>query len=128
MSILSNASSRLREIKKAFGFAFEGIAYTFRTQNNMRIHVVIASLVIVLSFFLRLSSLEWAVILICISLVLVTEMLNTAIEAIVDLISPDLHPLAKAAKDIGAGMVVIFSFLSAIIGCIVFVVAILRFL
>jgi len=113
-------------LKDAFGFAFEGIGYTIRTQHNMRIHLVIAACVLVLSFFLRLTPIEWAIILICIGLVLMTEMLNTAIEAIIDLISPEYHPLAKIAKDIGAGMVVVFSALAAIIGCIVFFIAVLR--
>lgn len=115
-------------LKDAFGFAFEGIAYTVRTQHNMRIHLVIALCVLVISLLLRLMPLEWAIILICIGLVLVTEMLNTAIEAIIDLVSPEYHPYAKIAKDIGAGMVVVFSALAAIIGCIVFAMAILRIL
>ena len=123
------ASDKKRtSLKDAFGFAFEGISYTVRTQHNMRIHMVIAACVLVLSVFFRLTPIEWAVILICIGLVLMTEMLNTAIEAIIDLVSPEYHPLAKIAKDIGAGMVVVFSVLAAIIGCIVFTQAILRML
>ena len=120
------SEKRRASLKHAFGFAFEGIAYTVRTQHNMRLHLVIAVCVLVLSLLLRLTPIEWAIILICIGLVLMTEMLNTAIEAIIDLVSPEYHPLAKISKDIGAGMVVVFSAIAAIIGCIVFAMAILR--
>jgi len=115
-----------RSLIKAFGYAFEGIAYSVRTQHNMRIHLVIAVCVLIISIFLRLTPLEWAIILICIGLVIMTEMLNTAIEAIVDLVSPEYHNLAKVSKDLGAGMVVIFASLSAVVGSIVFAIAILR--
>ena len=113
---------------KAFGFALEGIAFTVRTQRNMRIHLIIATCAVIACALLRLTPLEWAVILICIGLVLMTEMLNTAVEATIDLVSPEYHPLAKRAKDIGAGMVFMFASLSVIVGCIIFGSAILRLL
>ena len=113
---------------KALGFAFEGFAYTIKTQRNMRIHLVIAVCALIASALLRLTPIEWAVIIVCIGLVLMTEMLNTAIEATIDLVSPEFHPLAKVVKDIGAGMVLVFALLSVIAGCIVFVSALLRLL
>ena len=116
----------VHSLYKALGFALEGIGYTIRTQKNMRIHLVIAVCVISACSFLRLLPLEWALILICIGLVILAELLNTAIEAIIDLVSPQYHLLAKTAKDIGAGMVLIVAFLAVIVGCIVFVTALLR--
>ena len=117
----------IHSLWKALGFALEGIGYTIRTQKNMRIHLVIAVCVVSACVFLRLLPLEWALILICIGLVLVAEMLNTAIEAVIDLVSPQYHHLAKTAKDIGAGIVLILAFLAIVVGCIVFVTALLRF-
>ena len=111
---------------KAFKYAFEGLAYTIRSQRNMRIHLVLAALAILAGILLRLAPLEWAALLICIVLVMVGEMLNTTIEAIVDLVSPQWHPLAKRAKDIGAGIVLFFALLSIIIGCLVYIPAFLR--
>ncbi|MCL1880099.1 MAG: diacylglycerol kinase family protein [Actinomycetia bacterium] len=110
----------------AFSFAIQGIAYTVRSQRNMRIHLVVAVLAVIAGFVLCLSAVEWSVIVICIALVLATEMLNTAIEAVVDLASPELHPKAKIAKDVGAGIVLIFALLSVISGLIVFVNALIR--
>ena len=115
-----------RSLIKAFAYAFEGIAYTIKTQRNMKIHLCIGACALVASALLRLAPLEWALIIVCIGLVLMTELLNTAIEAIVDLLSPEYHHLAKAAKDIGAGMVLVFSLIALIVGCIVFVSAFLR--
>ena len=120
------AKKQQSSLFKAFGYAFEGIAFTIRTQKNMRIHLVIAALALIASVLLRLHFLEFAVIIICIGLVLGTEMLNTALESLVDLISPQFHPSAKLAKDIAAGIVLIFAIVSAVVGCIIFVMAILR--
>jgi len=113
-------------ILKAFSYALEGIIYTIRTQRNMKIHLFIGGCALLAGAMLRLTPIEWAAIIICIGLVLMTEMLNTAIEAIIDLVSPEFHQLAKNAKDIGAGMVLVFALLAVIAGCIVFVSASLR--
>ena len=115
-------------IIRAFGYALEGIAYTIRTQRNMKIHLVIALCALIAGALLRLTPAEWAIIIICIGLVIMTEMLNTAVEAIIDLVSPEYHTLAKTAKDIGAGMVLIFALLAVVAGGIVFVSAFLRLL
>jgi diacylglycerol kinase len=114
-------------MRKVFGYALSGIAHTVRTQRNMRIHLVVAVLALVAAAALRLTPGEWAIILICIGLVLATEMLNTAIEAIVDLNSPDIHPLAKIAKDVGAGIVLIFSFVAVAVGLVIYISAWMRF-
>jgi len=117
---------RRTRLIRSFGYAFEGLAYTIRSQRNMRIHVTIAVLVVILGILARLTPLEWVALSICMALVLVGEMLNTAIESMVDLITPEWHPLAKRAKDIGAGMVLLFALLSVVVGCFVFIPALMR--
>src|SRR6185436_9369303 len=91
----------------SFSFALAGIAYLFRTQRNARIHAVIAVIVCLLGAWLRVTRIEWAILVLSIACVLILEGLNTALEAAVDLASPQLHPLAKIAKDVTAGMVLI---------------------
>ncbi|GAB6990658.1 diacylglycerol kinase family protein [Paenibacillus pini] len=101
-------------------YAVEGIRYAFATQINMRIHGVAAIVVITAAALLHVSGLRWLFLLLAITLVMVAEMLNTAIEAAVDLTSPDLHPLAKAAKDTAAGAVLLAAVFAIIVGIIVF--------
>jgi diacylglycerol kinase len=113
-------------LPKAFGHAFAGVAHAVRSQRNLRIHLLAAVVAIIASALLRLTALEWAIILIVIVLVVASELLNTAIEAIVDLISPDFHPLAKVAKDLGAAVVLIFALLAVVAGCLVFGNALFR--
>jgi diacylglycerol kinase len=92
----------------------------------MRIHLVIALLVLVASALLRLTGPEWAAIIICIVMVLAAETLNTGIEALVDSISPEIHPLAKIAKDAAAGMVLLLAIGAALVGLIIFATALVR--
>ena len=115
-------------LRQAFGWAFSGVAYVIRTQRNMRIHLVVAVLAVALGLILHLNVLEWVAVLVCIALVWGTEMLNTAIEVLVDLVTPDYHEKAKAAKDIAAGVTLIFVILSVVVGLIVYTQALLRLL
>jgi diacylglycerol kinase len=103
----------------SFRFAFAGIAYLFRTQRNARIHAVVAVLVCVLAAWLRVTRVEWAILVLSIACVLILEGLNTALEAAVDLASPEIHPLAKIAKDVTAGMVLIAAIASVIVGLVI---------
>ena len=100
-------------------YAFEGIR-TALNQQNMKVHFISAVIVIIAGLLTRLSTLEWCVILIVIAAIISLEMVNTAIEAIVDLASPQIHPLAKIAKDVGAGAVLVFAIASVIIGGLIF--------
>jgi diacylglycerol kinase len=104
----------------SFRFAFAGIAYLLRTQRNARIHLVIGVIACALAAWLRIPRIEWAILLMTIAGVLILEGLNTALEAIVDLASPDLHPLAKVAKDVAAGMVLIAAIASVGVGLFIF--------
>ncbi|HAU32180.1 MAG: putative membrane protein [Desulfotomaculum sp. 46_296] len=103
-----------------FKFAAEGILYSFRTQRNMRIHFAAAVLVLFLAVFLHLSKSEFIYLLFSIFLVLIAEMINSAIELAVDLYGLEYLPLAKAAKDVSAGAVLLAAVNSVIVGILVF--------
>jgi diacylglycerol kinase len=94
----------------------------------MKVHVVVALLAIIAAAVLRLSALEWAIVLILIALVFAAELLNTAVEAIVDLASPEQHPLAKVAKDVAAAFVLVLALVSVVVGLILYISAFLRLL
>lgn len=96
--------------------AIEGILWAAKTQRHMRFHLVAAILVLVLAVVLRLSLHEFALLALAITLVLFAELVNTAIEAVVDLVSPDFHPLAQRAKDVAAGAVLLASAGALILG------------
>ena len=100
----------------SFRYAVEGIVHAFRTQRHMRFHFFTAVLVLSIGLLLRLSRVEMAILLVVVSNVLVAEMFNTAIESVVDMITQAYHPLAKLAKDIAAGAVLIWSITAAIVG------------
>ncbi len=102
-----------------FRVAFSGIIHTFRTQRHMRIHLYVTLVTILGAFFFGLGLKEILVLLFMITFVLVAEMFNSAIEATVDLISPNFHPLAKFAKDIAAGAVLITTIMAIIVGSMI---------
>jgi diacylglycerol kinase len=103
-----------------FGYAFSGLWYALRTQQNVRVHAVIALLAIILGILLHISSIEFALVFVAITGVFIAEMFNTVLEICVDLASPEYHPLAKIAKDVAAGAVLVNAMLAVIIGLFVF--------
>jgi len=109
----------------AFGYALEGLRAAWHSQRNVRIHVVLALVVVVVGIVLRFSLLAWAVVALAIGLVLATELLNTALEAVVDLISPQEHPLAKRAKDVAAAGVLAASLAALAAGACVLIATLL---
>jgi undecaprenol kinase len=109
----------VRKLIKSFGYAFQGIFSALKEQN-MRIHILSAFIVVIAGLLTGLSYFEWLVIIIIIALVIGAEMINTAIECVVDIASPEIHPLAKQAKDIAAGAVLVFALASVIIGILIF--------
>ena len=113
------ASSFASKVFRSFYFAFAGLAFLFRTQRNARIHACLGAVACGLAFWLRVSRVEWAVLVFTIALVLILEGLNTAVEAAIDLASPQVHPLAKAAKDLAAGMVLIAAMASVAVGLLI---------
>lgn len=113
---------------KSVGFAIQGIKIAIRYNRNIKIHIVIAVLVIILTFILGLNQFEKAIICMIILLVISTEMINTAIEEIVDLVTKDYREEAKYAKDVSAGMVLIVALGSIAVGLLVFSPHVLRLL
>lgn len=103
---------------KSFRYAFDGIGYVFRTQKNAQIHLLIIILVLILAVWLAIPLLDMAMIILTIGLVLGAEFINTALEAAVDLASPGSHPLARVAKDVGAGAVLLLAIIAVVIGLI----------
>ena len=106
---------------RSFGYAGRGIRLVFATEANMKIHIVIAILVVICGFLFCISRIEWMLCLLCIGLVFGMEMMNTAIENVVNLASPAFHPLAGKAKDIAAGAVLICAIIAVIVGLLIFV-------
>jgi len=103
----------------SFKYAFEGLKILWE-QNNFRIHVLASFLVILFSFILEVSQTDFIILLLCISMVLVTEALNTAIEKICDFIQPNIDPKIAVIKDIAAAAVVISAMVSAVVGVVIF--------
>jgi diacylglycerol kinase (ATP) len=113
---------RITETKfwSSFHYAFSGILYAVRTQPNMRVHLVIAALVLVATLLLRLERIYVIAIVITIVIVLALELMNTAIEAVVDLLTVAHHPLAKTAKDAAAGAVLVATVGAVVVGYLAF--------
>ncbi|MEM1483653.1 diacylglycerol kinase family protein [Oscillospiraceae bacterium PP1C4] len=109
-------SCKLKSLVNSFKYAFSGIRHCMRCERNFRIHVVAAAYVMLLAALLQLDRMRFAVLLLTIANVLVMEMLNTAIETLVDLASPQQHPLAKIAKDVAAGAVLVSAATSVGVG------------
>jgi diacylglycerol kinase len=110
----------MRAFLRGFGFAFSGIVYAVQTQRNLRVHFVISALVILAGVYFRLAPLEWAVIAVTIGLVLGVEMINTVAELAVDLLTQRYHPMAKVAKDVGAGAVLVTALCAVAVGIAIF--------
>jgi len=116
----SGDNFRKNTLLKSFFYAFSGIYKTVLTERNFRIHMLAAIIVTFLGFYFKINRIEWIILVISIALVMAMEMVNTAIEAIVDLVSPNYHPLAKVAKDVAAGCVLVTAIASAIVGVLLF--------
>ena len=111
----------LKKRLESFGFAFKGIATLIQTQHNAQIHVFAVFFVSILGFLLKISTIEWCFIIFAFAIVLAAEAFNTAIEFVVDLVSPNYHPLAGKAKDVAAAAVLLTAVGASIVGMIIFV-------
>lgn len=111
----------LKDKKRLIGFKFawRGLVEVFKEERNFKVHVTITLLVIITGFCVKLSTLEWTIILLVISHVLVAEVFNSVIERVIDYIKPDIHPLARSIKDIAAGSVLIATMFAIVIGAII---------
>ena len=106
---------------KSFGYAFKGIASLIKKEHNAWIHCLAIVVVTLTGLYFCITKTEWCIVVLCFGLVLAAEGFNTAIERLVDLVSPDYHPIAGDVKDVAAGAVLICAIASAIVGMIVFI-------
>jgi len=104
---------------KSFQYAFDGWWFVVRTQHNAWIHAIVSAAVFALAFWLQLPRTEWAIILLTIIAVWMAEFMNTALEAVVDIASPEFHPLAKVAKDVAAAAVLMGAVGAVLIGLLI---------
>lgn len=130
-SFVRNASSKRAHLSFSFPHALfcaaSGFLYALCSQRNMKIHLSAAVLVCIAAFLCNLDASSWIAILLCIGCVFAAECVNTALESIVDLVSPDYHELARRAKDCSAAAVLVFACMSVVVGLVVFVPLLLVF-
>ncbi len=105
---------------RSFGYAFAGVGHGLRTQANLRIHILAAAGVIIAGLLLQLSTIEWAILVVTITMVMSAELFNSAIEAVVDRAGSEPHPLSKAAKDMAAGAVLVGAIGAVVVGLLIF--------
>mgnify|MGYP005850685203 CR=1 FL=1 len=115
-------------LPNSFKHAWAGIVYVVRTQRNARIHLAIAAAAVGLGLWIGLTLTQWAVVAVVAGMVLAAEWLNTAVEAVVDLITPDYHPLAKVAKDAAAAAVLLSAIIAVVVGILLIILPIVCWL
>jgi undecaprenol kinase len=128
MDMVSRDRRKQRGFKrliKSFLYAFDGLVYAFKYEQNLIIHTLATIIVITAGFYFKISYTEWLILILIIGLVIATELINTSIEATIDLITDEYHPLAKVAKDTAAAAVFIFAFVAVIVGIMIFMPKIL---
>ncbi|MGH4139329.1 diacylglycerol kinase [Clostridium sp.] len=111
---------KVKKLVDSFNYAIEGIIYSIRTQRNMKIHMIVTILVLTATFFFDLSKVELMILTITITLVIVAEMINTAVECAIDATTNFYHPLAKIAKNVAAGAVLVTAINSVLVGYVIF--------
>lgn len=111
---------KLKKVTESFNYAIEGIIHTVRTQRNMKIHLFISILVLFFSLFFNFSKIEMVILLMTITSVIVLEMVNTAIETTIDVLANYYHPLAKIAKNVSAGAVLVAAGNAIVVGYLLF--------
>lgn len=105
---------------KSFGWAFNGLKDCILHEKNFRIQYIIALLIVIAGIFFSISALEWMIILVCFAVVLSFEIINSAIEKLCDLVSPEFNLTIKKVKDMSASAVLLSAIISFIVGCIIF--------
>ncbi len=111
---------KVRTLLDSFNYAFDGVVYTLKTQRNMRFHFATTAVVLTASLILKLTKLEILMLFVTIAFVVVAEMVNTAIEVAVDLVTQERHPLAAIAKNVAAGAVLVASTVAVFVGYLIF--------
>lgn len=110
----------LKKFINSFKYPISGLGYAYRNEQNLAVDVGVAAIVIILGIIFKISMTEWAILSLTVGLVISLELVNTAIEAVVDLVTEKYHPLAKVAKDTSAAAVLILAIVSIIEGIIIF--------
>lgn len=118
----------LKKFFHSFSYPIKGLKYAYRNEQNLAVDFGIALIVVIISFLLKVSLIEAAILALTIGLVLALELINTAIEATVDLVTEDYHPLAKVAKDTSAAAVFVVAIAAALVGIIIFLPKIINLL
>ncbi len=118
--MIPGSNSDHPSFRKSFGFALQGFRFAVSTERNIKVMLGGAAFAVVMGLILQIDLISWAIILLCCGCVLAAELMNTAVETIVDLVSPEYHPLAGHAKDVAAAAVYVLSFLVALVGVCVF--------
>ena len=125
MSMISRDERKKQKgIKKfvnSFTYPLKGLRYAYKNEQNLAVDVGIALIVLIFGFLFKINKYEWAILVLTIGLVISCELLNTAIEAVVDLVTEEYHPLAKVAKDTSAAAVLVFAMVAVIVGLIIFI-------
>ncbi len=115
-----NAPHPFRRIARSFGHAIEGIVYAARTQPNLRLHLLVAVAVLTATLFMHLRRSETIAVVVLVGVVIAMELMNTAIESVVDLLTATHHPLAKSAKDAAAAAVFVVALAALVVGALIF--------
>lgn len=111
----------LKRFIKSFSYSIEGLKYAYKYEQSMLIHVIATICVICANTFFRVTGIEWLITIIAIGMVLSAELINSAIEAVVDLVTLEEHPLAKIAKDCSSAATFILACMAAIIGIVIYI-------
>lgn len=119
---------KTKKLINSFKYAISGIITSFRTERNMKIHILVMILVIIAGIVFKLSLLDWIILVIMFGLVISAELFNTAIETTIDMITKEKNEKAKIAKDVAAGAVLVLAVASVIVGLIIFIPKILDFI
>lgn len=120
MDLKDNNKAGLKRLIRSFSYAIQGFIHAVRKEKNMQIHLVCALLVIFFSFLFSISALEFLLILFLIGMVISLELINTALERVVDLVTEEYHPLAKQAKDVAAAAVLTMAIIAAVAAIFIF--------
>lgn len=124
--MIPGSNSDHPDFRKSFLFAIQGFRTAVATERNIKVMLAAGACAVVAGLALRIDLMSWAIILLCCGVVITAELLNTAVETVVDLVSPEFHPLAGRAKDIAAAAVWVLTLLVAVVGVLVFANAILN--
>ncbi|HEX6977065.1 MAG TPA: diacylglycerol kinase family protein [Patescibacteria group bacterium] len=120
--------SKKENLFGSFGYAFAGIAKAFKSEPNLKVHLIAGVLALLTAYFFKVTKTEWLILALTITLVIILELINTVIETITDIVSPRYSPRAKIIKDVSAGAVAISAILAVIVGVVLFLPRIWQYL